>query len=295
MKILIPNNTTNYTLLDSGNGQKLEQWGENIIIRTDTNCVWQPQSPSLWQQADALCEKQPEGNWNWTVKKSFSEPWDFSYVNPVLDQEIHYELHWSNNTKNIGIFPEQEANWSWMVDIIKKCDYEPNILNLFSYTGASTLAAAAAGARVCHVDSSQSIVKWARRNQGLNNLDDKPVRWIVDDALKFVSREVKRESTYDAIIMDPPAFGRDQKGKPFEFEKQIYKLLGLCKQVLNKKPLFFIFNGYSMGYSATVLKNLLLDFFPDQDIEFGELQLAEKHGQRSLPCSLFARFSATDK
>jgi 23S rRNA (cytosine1962-C5)-methyltransferase len=178
-----------------------------------------------------------------------------------------------------------------MTKIIQSVDYKPNILNLFAYTGAATLSAAAAGAQVCHVDASQAAINWAKLNQKLSNLEDAPIRWIVDDCTKFVTREIKRGIRYDGIILDPPAFGRDPKGKIFEFEKEVINLLGLCKQVLKPKPLFIIFNGYAMGHSATIIKNLLQDYYPKNSIEFGELHLQEFGQSRTLPCSIFARFS----
>ena len=150
---------------------------------------------------------------------------------------------------------------------------------------------AAHGAHVCHVDSSKPSIEWAKRNQSLSKLEGASIRWIVEDCTKFVQREIKRGMQYDAIVMDPPAFGRDQKGKVFSFAKNIQQLLELCTQVLRPYPLFFIFNGYSMGYSATVLKNLLQDYYPQASIEFGELHVNQEDANRTLPCSLFARFS----
>lgn len=286
MIITTQSEATNYQLLDSGDGKKLEKIGTNIIIRPDTNCVWKPKlSPAAWQKATAIFTKAK----GWQKQKNFKEPWLFTYQHPVTKKSLVCDLHFSDS-KNIGIFPEQSANWEWMSAIIAKQSHAPQVLNLFGYTGMATLAAAAAGAEVCHVDSSQSAITWARNNQQLSKLTAEPIRWIIDDCAKFLAREIKREKVYDAIIMDPPAFGRDQKGKVFEFEKHVYELLGLVKQVVRPKPLFFIFNGYSMGYSATVLQNLLLDFYPQAKIECGELQLKEADGVRNLPCSLFARF-----
>jgi 23S rRNA (cytosine1962-C5)-methyltransferase len=284
-------NSTNYQLLDSGNGFKLERFGNNTVIRPDSNCVWAKQlHESEWERAGARYFKdKASGQWTWQKKPNFKEPWLFTFHSPEFDKSIVCELRLSQS-KNIGIFPEQAANWAWMSEIIRKVPHSPDVLNLFGYSGGATLCAASAGAQVCHVDASQAANNWAKRNQELSKLTNTPIRWIADDCKKFVAREIKREMKYDALIMDPPAFGRDQKGKIFEFEKDIYELLGLCKQVLKPKPLFVIFNGYSMGYSATVLKNLLLDFFPNQKIEFGELHLQERSDMRSMPCSLFARF-----
>lgn len=295
MKILIPETTSNHRLLDSGGGYRLEQFGANIIVRPDTNCVWKQNLPEKWAKVQTSYHRNKAGELLWHTTPSFKEPWTFSYMLPSLDDEktrkIVCQLRLSQS-KNIGIFPEQGAHWSWMSKIIQSVPYTPQVLNLFGYTGAATLSAAAAGADVCHVDASQAAVSWARENQVLSKLEGSAIRWIVDDCAKFVAREIKREMLYDGLIIDPPAFGRDQKGKVFEFEKQIYKLLGLCQQVLKEKPLFVIFNGYSMGYSSTVLKQLLADFFPKATIEFGELHLQEFSSKRTLPCSIFARFTS---
>lgn len=289
MKILTPQNTSNHKLLDSGNGLRLEQFGSNIILRPDNSCLWQPNKKSvLWNSVSAECRKITDG-WGWYKHPSFKEPWLFTYELPN-SKKITCQLRLSQS-KNIGIFPEQESNWSWMAKIIKSVDYQPNILNLFAYTGAATLCAAAAGAQVCHVDAAQSAINWAKTNQKLSNLEDTPIRWIVDDCSKFVTREIKRGVRYDGLMLDPPAFGRDPRGKIFEFEKEVISLLDLCKQVLKPKPLFVIFNGYAMGHSATILKNLLQDLYPKQEIEFGELHLQEIEASRTLPCSIFARFS----
>lgn len=287
-KILTANFDNQYQLLDSGNGYKLEKFGNNILARPDTNCVWQRHKHECeWNKACAIFKS------SWEFKNSFKEAWTISY-NKLKDEGIcssQIKMHLrATISKNIGIFPEQSSNWLWFSKLIAQAKKQPNILNLFAYTGGATLCAAAAGAKVCHVDASKSVVNWANQNQELSGLKNAPIRWIVDDCAKFVSREVKRGVKYDAIIMDPPAFGRDQKGNIFEFEKQVCQLLELCRQVLSPDPLFFIFNGYSMGYSATVLKNLLHDFFKNKSIEFGELQLEEKDSGRYLPCSLFARF-----
>ena len=289
IKILTSNFDSQYQLLDSGNGYKLEKFGNNILARPDTNCVWARQKPAgeCWDKASAIFRS------NWEFKNNFKEPWTISY-NKLKDEGIcskQIKMHLrASISKNIGIFPEQSSHWLWFSKLIAEAKQQPNVLNLFAYTGGATLCAAAAGAKVCHVDASKSVVNWANQNQELSGLKDAPIRWIVDDCTKFVSRELKRGVKYDGIILDPPAFGRDQKGNVFEFEKQVCQLLELCKQVLSPKPLFFIFNGYSMGYSATVLKNLLHDFFKNKSIEFGELQLEETETGRNLPCSLFARF-----
>ena len=295
--ILCPNLSPEYELLDSGDNQKLEKFGHNVIMRPDSNCVWQKnESERNWNKANAKCIKQ-DGKMIWKFEKTFKKPWVFKYnmyqEKGSCSNELKFILR-SSISKNIGIFPEQASNWSWIIEIIKKSNRVPKVLNLFGYTGAATICASAVGAEVCHVDASKSAVSWAQENQKLNCMEKNPIRWIVDDCKKFVTREIKRKQTYDAIIMDPPAFGRTSKGNIFEFEKNIVELLGLCKQVLVSKPLFFIFNGYAMGYSAIVLRNLLIDLFPGENIEFGELTLQQKSSKKILPCSLFARFKRKD-
>lgn len=294
--ILMPPSSKHHQLLDSGNGMKVERFGGNVIVRPDSNCVWHPRATTdtTWTHVDARLEKKEDGKLQWAKHSRFKEPWTFTFDHGakegLCDNKLVFSLRLSPSSKNIGIFPEQAANWEWIMHKICSTDTPPNVLNLFGYTGGATLAAAAAGASVCHVDSSQAAITWAKKNKELSHLSKSPIRWIVDDCADFVSREIRRGVTYDALILDPPAFGRDQKGRTFEFEKQIVKLLTQCRKVLVQDPLFVIFNGYSMGYSATVLKNLLDDIFPSKNIEFGELHLHEEASNRTLPCSLYARF-----
>lgn len=295
MKILIQEANTNYRLLDSGNGLKLEQFGSNTIIRPDNTCLWQQHAgQEAWDKSCARYNKQATGPLAWQKKQSFKEPWLFTYHLPLKSSmpktSITCQLKLSTS-KNIGIFPEHTAQWAWMIEHIQAVKHCPLVLNLFAYTGGASLCAAAAGAQVTHVDASQAAVTWARANQRLSKLDNTPIRWIVEDCAQFVTREIKRGTLYDALIFDPPAFGRDPKGKSFVFEKQISSLLDLCQKVLKPKPLFVIFNGYAMGHSATILKNLLSDYFPHHTIEFGELHVQEYTGKRNIPCSIFARLS----
>ena len=274
--------THNYQLLDSGHGRKLEQIGTNRIIRPDTNCIWKPRLPkSEWAQANAAYEG------GWQIKTSFNDNWNFEYTYNNVATTCALK---AAGSRNIGIFPEQMYNWQWMIDVIKKSKQELSVLNLFGYTGAATLCAAAAGAQVCHVDASKPSVSQARTNAQASNLASAPIRWIVDDCATFVKRELKRGKRYDGLIIDPPAFGRSHKGKVFEFEKDVLELLQLCKKLLKPEPSFVIFNGYSMGFSATVLANVLTDFYPNVQLEVGELELAHATDKRMLLCSLFARF-----
>jgi 23S rRNA (cytosine1962-C5)-methyltransferase len=226
-----------------------------------------------------------QGAKNWIVRAPMPQDWHFRY------RDLRFELQLTP-FKHTGVFPEQAANWDWFTNLIKDAKRQPSVLNLFGYTGAATLAATAAGAKVCHVDASKPAVSWANHNQKISGLSDKPVRWILDDCLKFVKREQARGATYDAVIMDPPAFGRDPQGRVFRFEEDVPRLLQLCRKIITDRPLFFLINGYAMGYSATVLRNMLAEILPIDQIECGELQLREQHGQRCLPCSVFARYPA---
>lgn len=289
IELLTPNSMLDHQLLDSGDGLRLERFGNNIVSRPDAQCIWKKQSPSLWEKIDAICTKQSQGAYQWATKASFKEPWTLSYTLPT-GKKLNFLLRFSPYSKNIGIFPEQAPHWEWITNIIDQHKEQLSLLNLFAYTGGATLSAAAAGAKVCHVDASQAAIKWAQQNHQLNQLPPDSVRWIVDDCATFVQREIKRHVTYDALIMDPPVFGRSGKTKIFAFETEIYKLLELCTKVLKKNPLFFIFNGYASGYSATILKNLMHDFYPSHQIEWGELHLTQSLDQ-TLPCSIYARLT----
>ena len=291
MMILTPPPFSDYDLLDSGNGYRLERFGANIIARPDNNCIWKQLEPTQWEQANAFFKKKADGKMAWE-KDAFKEEWFFKIpsFSKSTRNSLVCSLRLAPSVKNIGIFPENVAHWPWMASRLASSRKKANVLNLFGYTGLNTLFMANLGAQVCHVDASKPSVEWAKRNQELSKLHNAQIRWIVDDCTKFMHREVKRGMVYDGIIMDPPAFGRDTKGNVFEFEKRIGDLLELCKKALSSRPLFFVFNGYSMGYSSTVLANLLYDYFPEQQIEHGELHLREVNEQRTMPCSLFARF-----
>ncbi|MRR10236.1 class I SAM-dependent rRNA methyltransferase [bacterium] len=287
MKTLIISDLPDYRLLDSGRGLKLESWSGYVVSRPDPNAVWEPRRPEPeWRRAQAVFQKTAhQGAKNWIVRTPPPRDWGFGF------RGLRCELQLTP-FKHTGIFPEQAANWDWFARLIKDSQDQPSVLNLFGYTGAATLAAAAAGAKVCHVDASRPALTWANRNQQLSGLAGAPVRWILDDCLKFVKREQARGARYDAVIMDPPAFGRDPRGKVFKFEEDVPRLLRSCRDILADRPLFFLVNGYAMGYSATVLRNMLSEILPIDWVECGELQLREDGGGRCLPCSVFARYPA---
>ncbi|MFA6135863.1 MAG: class I SAM-dependent methyltransferase [Candidatus Paceibacterota bacterium] len=287
MKTIVIDKLNDYELLDSGDGYKLERFGKYIVSRPDPNVIWEKKNPSIWNTADAIFNVNKVDSSRWDNKNVKSD-WMFEFEKVKMILKL-------TPFKHVGIFPEQTENWKWFGALLTQnskhaTHNNPNILNLFGYTGGATLYAASCGAKVTHVDASKPSVMWARENQRLSGLDNTPIRWIVDDAKKFVAREVKRGIKYDAVIMDPPAFGRDPKGKIFKFEKDVPEILNLISKTLNPKPLFFLINSYSLGYSPTVIKNMLGNILPLEKIECGELQISEKSGERNLPCGVFARY-----
>lgn len=282
--------TTHYALLDSGDGEKLERYGSAVVSRPDPQALWKKRLPaSEWKKADAVFTREREGA-GWRMKKGIPNRW------PI---ELGGLKFWIRPTsfKHTGIFPEHVSNWGWVAEEIKKkrnkeTDGQIYVLNLFGYTGGATLAAAKAGAIVCHVDGSKVAVNWARGNAELSGLKNRPIRWIVDDARAFVKREITRGRRYDGIIMDPPAFGHGPKKELWKIEKDFLPLLDLCREVMADKPLFFLLNGYASGYSPIAYENNLKGLFGNTgNIEMGELTIEEKDGGRLLPCGIFARWS----
>lgn len=327
MVTITPESFADYELLDSGNGQKLERFGNNIVIRPMPDALWQPAgSKALWESATATCTivkeienkvgavlKDKNGEIlrnkkgdplrakvapltrtkvDWQKTSKFQEPWLIKFDDPVkaglIEKPIMLELSFTIS-QNIGIFPEQASHWMWMIRRIKKSSKPVSVLNLFGYTGAASLAAAAAGATVCHVDASKAAITWARENQKLSGLEGAPIRWIVDDCLTFIKREIVRGNKYDAIIMDPPPFGKNPKGGTFKFEQEIDLLLAACKQVLVKKPVFFILNSYAMNYTAEKLGSFVRPWFDKDKVEYGNLALLEKSSQKVEPFGIFSR------
>lgn len=275
-----------YELLDSGNGYKLERFSSYVLSRPDPQAIWRPSLPKTeWDKADAIFrtdKKFTGARWD---NRRVKEPWLFSVENITLLLKL-------TPFKHTGVFPEQMENWRWMGNLILRrpaC----KILNLFGYTGGATLYAAQKGAHVTHVDASKPTMAWARENQTASALSSSPIRWIMDDAKKFVSREIKRGMIYDAIIMDPPSFGRDPKGKVFKFEKDVPELLRLVSQIL-PNPLFFLLNSYAQGYSPETVKNLLGEIFPLNSISGKELFLQDRSGKK-LHAGVCARFENSGK
>lgn len=240
-----------YELLDCSGGERLERWGKIVLIRPDPQVIWNtPKDHPCWYKADARYIRSKEGGGHWECRRQLPEAWNINY------KDLQFKIS-PTGFKHTGLFPEQAVNWDMMREKITGAGRSVKVLNLFAYTGGATLAAAAAGASVCHVDAAKGMVHWARENAELSSLAEKPIRWIVDDCAKFVEREIRRGNTYDAIIMDPPSYGRGPGGEVWKLEDQIYDLVKLCTGVLSDNPLFFLLNSYTTGLSASTMAYVL--------------------------------------
>lgn len=240
-----------YELIDTSAGERLERWGDIILIRPDPQIIWDSgRENPLWKQAHARYQRSRSGGGAWQMYKKVPDVWKIQW------NELTFRLK-PMGFKHTGIFPEQAINWQFAMDKIKKENRPIRVLNLFGYTGAATLACMKAGAEVTHVDASKGMVQWARENASASNLADKPVRWLVDDCMKFVQREQRRGNHYDGIIMDPPSYGRGPNGEVWKLEEQLWDLVNMCLPVLSDNPLFFILNSYTTGLSPAVMEYLL--------------------------------------
>lgn len=238
-----------YEVLDTGDGEKLERWGEIILRRPDPQAIWPKQQPDMWRRADAHYHRSTKGGGEWEFLRRLPERWQISY------RDLRFYVR-PTNFKHTGLFPEQAVNWDWMSGLIKQRG-GARVLNLFGYTGGATIACAKAGAEVCHVDAAKGMVLWARENRELSGVDETRVRWIIDDALKFVQREARRGRFYDGILMDPPSYGRGPGGEVWKLENELYGLAKACSEALSDDPLFFLINGYTTGFQASVLGNMI--------------------------------------
>jgi len=273
-----------YALIDSGDEQKLERYGDVLLARPDPQALWPKRlGEAEWAKAQGRYVRQGGvGKW---LHKDLPKQWQIKFG------ELQFHIK-PTSFKHTGLFPEQYSNWQWVAQRIKGAGREVKVLNLFGYTGGASLAAAAAGAEVTHVDASKTAVSWASDNAKLSGLGDKPIRWIIEDALVFLRREVKRGNKYDGIIMDPPAFGHGPKDELWKFDEHFLELMKLCQEVLSDQPVFVLINGYAAGYSPlafaynleTIQKKL------GGEIEFGDITIAEQSGDRELPCGIFARW-----
>ena len=246
----VAENWKDFEVLDASNGEKLERWGDVILIRPDPQVLWKTPRDSRWDRANARYLRSSSGGGRWEVRRLPREVWNIRYG------ELTFKIS-PTGFKHTGLFPEQAVNWDLFARLIREAGRPVRVLNLFAYTGGATLACAAAGATVCHVDASKGMVAWARENQALSGLADKPVRWIVDDCQKFVEREIRRGSRYDAVIMDPPSYGRGPGGEVWKLEDCIYDLVALCARVLTPDPLFFAINSYTTGLGPAVMEYIL--------------------------------------
>lgn len=247
----ITSNWIDYEIIETSDNEKLERWGEISLIRPDPQIIWKtPKTAREWSTADAHYHRSKTGGGSWDFQKKLPESWKISYGDLAFNIK-------PTGFKHTGLFPEQAVNWDFMMDKIKNANRPINVLNLFAYTGGATLACASAGAMVCHVDASKGMVAWARENATSSGLSDKPIRWIVDDCEKFISREIRRGKKYDAIIMDPPSYGRGPNGEVWKLEDNLFELVKLCSEALTDNPLFFLLNSYTTGLSPSVMAYIL--------------------------------------
>ena len=274
-----------YEILDMADGEKLERWGKYILIRPDPQIVWPNKAhPEMWKEAHARYIRSNTGGGHWEKLKKMEDSWKIKY------KELTFNLK-PMGFKHTGLFPEQTVNWDYMIEKIsqrKKSGKEVKVLNLFAYTGGATVACAYAGASVCHVDSSQGMTSWAKENLASSGLKEKPVRFLVDDVIKFVKREIRRGNKYDAIIMDPPSYGRGKNGEVWSIEKDLYNLIELCGNLLSDNPLFMIVNTYTGGLSGTIISNVIKYSLNRKDIKisFDEIGLKMSNSDVFLPCGI---------
>lgn len=281
-------NFESYALLDSGVGRKLEQFGPYILSRPCSQAVWKPQLPEKeWNKAHAIFSRHQENKW--TFLQPLPDVWS------IQVEGITFKIA-PTDFGHLGIFPEQRESWQWIESLVRQEQQKRplKVLNLFAYSGGSTLAAAKGGATVCHLDASKGMVAWARENAELNQLEEAPIRWIIDDVHKFLFRESRRESRYDAIILDPPSFGRGAKGEIFKIEEDIIPLLTQCKQLLTDNPLFILFSCHTPGFSPVVMQHLMTQLMYDRSgtLEVGEMTLSGEANIFTVPSGTFARWVA---
>ena len=287
----LSNEWKDYVCLDAGNGEKLESWNGIVLRRPDPQAMWDVKDYATWKNVDGFYHRSDKGGGNWEFKKKLPEYWTVNYKHLVFKVT-------PTNFKHTGLFPEQATNWDFMMDKIKACKRPIKVLNLFSYTGAATMACSSAGAEVVQVDASKGMTEWAKENMQLSGLDDNKIRFIVDDCLKFVEREYRRGNKYDAIVMDPPSYGRGPNGEVWKFEKNLYVLIEACLKILSDKPIFFLINSYTTGISSIVLENILkttiLPLYPNGKVDAGEVGLPIKRDNMILPCGIYGRWQSND-
>lgn len=280
------NQLKDYALLDMAAGEKLERWGEYILIRPDPQIVWtEKTNPHLWKEAHARYIRSNTGGGHWEKLKKMKDSWQIGYRDLVFNIKLM-------GFKHTGLFPEQAVNWDFLSNRIQekvKTGKEVKVLNLFAYTGGASVACAKAGAKVCHVDSSQGMTAWAKENLKSSHLADMPVRFLVDDVVKFVKREIRRENTYDIIIMDPPSYGRGKNGEVWSIEHNLYELVALCEQILTDAPICMLINTYTGGLSGTIIQNVVRKAMGRRKIRVlssDEIGLKQQQSDIFLPCGI---------
>ena len=282
----------NYECIDAGNGEKLENWNGVILRRPDPQAIWPINNNNpLWKNPDAHYLRSNKGGGEWQFKKKLPEYWTVNYKDLIFKVS-------PTNFKHTGLFPEQAINWDYMIEKIKSSKRPIKVLNLFAYTGGATIACSYAGAEVVHVDAAKGMVEWAKENMHLSHLENNKIRFIVDDCMKFVEREARRGNKYDAIVMDPPSYGRGPNGEIWKFENNIHMLINACLKILDDKPLFFLINSYTTGISSIVLENILkttlLPLYPDGKVDAGEVGLPISAHDLVLPCGIYGRWESND-
>ena len=289
--MLISNEWKDYICLDSGNGEKLESWNGIIVRRPDPQAMWDVNNYDEWNKAAAFYHRSEKGGGHWEYKSKVPESWNITYKHLTFKISL-------TNFKHTGLFPEQASNWDFMMDKIVKSNRSIKVLNLFAYTGAASMACSSVGAEVTQVDASKGMTEWAKENMKLCGLENNKIRFIVDDVLKFVEREERRGNKYDAIVMDPPSYGRGPNGEMWKFEKNLYTLIDACIKILSDKPIFFLINSYTTGISSTVLNNILkttmLKRYPNGFIESGEIGLPVLRDNLVLPCGIYGKWVSND-
>lgn len=277
-----------YELIDCGGGEKLERWGDYILVRPDPQAIWQtPRTDPRWKRPDARYARSASGGGHW-AKKDVPQRWCVGYGDLTFNIK-------PMNFKHTGLFPEQAANWDFCREAIRSAGRPVNVLNLFAYTGGATVACAAAGASVCHVDAARGMVAWAKENARSSGVEDKPIRWIVDDCGKFAEREIRRGKKYDGIIMDPPSYGRGPSGEIWKLEENLWPFVEMVSQLLSDEPLFFLINSYTTGLAPSVLTYILETLVTRRyggHTESQELGLAVSSNGLSLPCGATGRWMA---
>ena len=274
-----------YQILDMYDGKKIEKWNNIILSRPDPQIIW-PKIDDKKYNIDATYNRSNKGGGSWTINNSkIPSTWQIHYHELVFNLKLM-------GFKHTGLFPEQAYNWNLIQEKIKDAKRNVKVLNLFAYTGAASVAALSAGASVCHVDSSRGMVEWAKENVKSSGLEDKPIRFIVDDCKKFVEREIRRGNKYDIILMDPPSFGRGANGQVWDIEKDLYELVNLCSKLLSDNPIMFLINSYTTGLSMNVLENILKICLPKGNIVSDELGLPMVNSNLILPCGIYARWES---